>query len=405
LQFAQSAIHVVEIRGLLNQANLSEPTAVGAFAMQQFLQRLTPEQLAEQHSRALAEVTAEAQRARVVAERAQLLARKPGRPRRALPLLPPAAAESGDAPQPASAAKRAAHYHNWLGSQYCGDILDAYRKTGGSARKAVQLLQRINPQRYAELPESTVRSWHDEHGRLKEKFRRIVEEQQQVVQRGVWSSPLFALHPDVEQAITTMLLTMRTRGATVNIMVIRLVMRAVLAERAPDLATTAKLSSGFISEWARSNVGLTWRQRTTAASKLPDDWRVQGILMAKRIACAMQLYKVHPSLVVNMDQTGVHLAPADSRTYELKGAKEVSVICAEDKRQITACVASSLDGDLLPLQLIFQGKTDACHPSTTDAARKAHVHLTHSENHWSNQATMQQWIAAIISRWAGTPVS
>jgi hypothetical protein len=95
-------------------------------------------------------------------------------------------------------------------------------------------------------------------------------------------------------------------------------------------------------------MSYSWRLRTTAASKLPLDWHQQGILMAKRIGFFMQIYKVHPSLVVNMDQTGVHLAPVDSRTYDSRGVEEVRMIGADDKRQITACIASSLDGDLLP---------------------------------------------------------
>ena len=108
------------------------------------------------------------------------------------------------------------------------------------------------------------------------------------------------------------------------------------------------------------------------------------------------LVQVHPSLVINMDQTGAHLVPADTYTYEVKGAKDVKVIGADDKRQITACIASSLHGDLLPLQLIFQGKTTACHPDRTPAATAARVHITHSENHWSSQETMQQYVREVI---------
>ena len=109
--------------------------------------------------------------------------------------------------------------------------------------------------------------------------------------------------------------------------------------------------------------------------------------------CMLTLFRqIHPSLVINMDQTGAHLVPSDSHTYEMKGVKDVKVIGADDKRQITACIASSLHGDLLPLQLIFQGKTAACHPVVTPAATNARAHITHSENHWSNQETMQQYI-------------
>lgn len=71
----------------------------------------------------------------------------------------------------------------------------------------------------------------------------------------------------------------------------------------------------------------------------------------------------------------------------------------DDKRQITAVVASSLDGCLLPLQLIFQGKTDASLPPHTDASRNAGFHLTKSSNHWSSQETMQEWCSHILVTW------
>ena len=89
---------------------------------------------------------------------------------------------------------------------------------------------------------------------------------------------------------------------------------------------------------------------------------------------------MHPSLVVNVDQTGLNLVPAASWTYEQRGATAVAVIGAEDKRQITACLASSLYGDLLPLQLIFTGTTTRCHPAATAASNAASIHITHSAN-------------------------
>ncbi len=71
------------------------------------------------------------------------------------------------------------------------------------------------------------------------------------------------------------------------------------------------------------------------------------------------------------------------------GSSDVAIVGAEDKRQITACVAASLRGDLLPLQLIFQGKTTRSLPSATPASTAARVDITHSANHWSTQGTMQ----------------
>lgn len=106
--------------------------------------------------------------------------------------------------------------------------------------------------------------------------------------------------------------------------------------------------------------------------------------------------QIHPSLVINMDQTGVHLVPASSWTYERLGSSAVATVGADDKRQITACLASSLYGDLLPLQLIFEGKTDRSLPNATEASKAVHVHITRSENHWSSQQTMRDWIVKVL---------
>ena len=93
------------------------------------------------------------------------------------------------------------------------------------------------------------------------------------------------------------------------------------------------------------------------------------------------------------------MVPAGASTYEVKGSKQVSIAGLDDKRQITAVVASSLDGHLLPLQLIFTGSTDACLPPHTDATRNSGFHLTKSSSHWSSQATMQEWCRHILVPW------
>ena len=64
----------------------------------------------------------------------------------------------------------------------------------------------------------------------------------------------------------------------------------------PQLLLELKLSSGYISSSAHSQMGWTWRCRTGAASKLPENWEMQGVTMAKRIAVNMELYNVSTSV-------------------------------------------------------------------------------------------------------------
>lgn len=292
-------------------------------------------------------------------------------------------------------------------SPFIHDILSAYQLHLHNARKTVAYLQRSFPQlptesapRFADLSESTIRSWHDADGKLLPRFMQLLEEEKSAAPRGPGRQRMLEGYPGIEAEVKRILLTMRDRGAVVSLLVVQHILRIVIENKEPTLLAELKLSKHFSSVWVREALGWSWRMRTTAASKLPLDWRAQGVQMAKRIAFNIQVHKVHPSLVVNMDQTGILLAPADCRTYETKGSKAVKVIGADDKRQITACIASSLSGDLLPLQLIFQGKTDQCHPPLTEEARSAFVHLTHSENHWSNQTTMQEYICKVLIPYA-----
>ena len=57
--------------------------------------------------------------------------------------------------------------------------------------------------------------------------------------------------------------------------------------------------------------------------------------------------------------------PSLNWTLEQQGAERVEIAGLNDKRQVTATLAGTLSGKLLPLQILYQGKTERCHPSQT----------------------------------------
>jgi hypothetical protein len=75
--------------------------------------------------------------------------------------------------------------------------------------------------------------------------------------------------------------------------------------------------------------------------------------MAFRVATLCSMHSILDCLVVNSDQTRVHLKPFSERTYEIKGAKQVLSLGKEDKRQFTVLGSAVADGVLLPLQVVF----------------------------------------------------
>ena len=76
-----------------------------------------------------------------------------------------------------------------------------------------------------------------------------------------------------------------------------------------------------------------------------------------------------------------------------KGAKQVLIKNLRDKHQFTVQLCGTASGDLLPPQLIFQGKSDQVHPMTSDSS----WNITHSENHWANEDTMIEFIEKVLS--------
>lgn len=76
-----------------------------------------------------------------------------------------------------------------------------------------------------------------------------------------------------------------------------------------------------------------------------------------------------------------------------EGLKKVPIAGIDGKRQITLVLAADMTGKLLPLQLVYQGKTKAC-LLTVDFP--ADWDVTFSPNHWCNEITMDHYVRNVI---------
>ena len=67
-------------------------------------------------------------------------------------------------------------------------------------------------------------------------------------------------------------------------------------------------------------------------------------------------------LILNWDHTALKYVPVLCWTMAEQGAKIVSIAGIDDKCQISAVFTVTLDGQFLPVQLIYLGSTKACLP-------------------------------------------
>jgi hypothetical protein len=98
-------------------------------------------------------------------------------------------------------------------------------------------------------------------------------------------------------------------------------------------------------------------------------------------------------LIINIDQTGLNIVPTSQWTMAPKGSKQIEITGIEDKRQITALLGCTMAGQLLPPQLIYAGRTPRCHPNVEFPSD---WQITHTDNHWSNTASMLDFISGLL---------
>lgn len=308
-------------------------------------------------------------------------------------------------PAPADASRA---YTSWLTSEWFPFIHHAVQREK-SLRGAVRSLQhrfpRLEGQQqgvFDRLAHATLQRWYeiDSDGvpTLRDEFRRFLPDTRsmQSIRGGTGFQSFWDRHPQVTTEIRATLSRMRDAGVATGVHLVRWVIQGVIAKHGIE---HAPLSHGSVSEFARNIMSWSWRRRNTAAEKLPDDWREQGRLMARRIAALMQLSNIPSTNVVNIDQTGLLLIPASTNTYEQRGGTRVAIVGSEEKCQITAVIGSSLAGGMLPLQLIFEGKTERSRPPHTPDTLAAGFHITNSENHWSTLETMKEYVDFVLDPW------
>ena len=76
-----------------------------------------------------------------------------------------------------------------------------------------------------------------------------------------------------------------------------------------------------------------------------------------------------------------------------EGSKCVEIIGKDDKRQTTAVLAGTLNGDFLPVQLVYKGTTKRCLPAFKFPEDGD---INYSQNHWYNEETMMDHLNKVL---------
>lgn len=107
----------------------------------------------------------------------------------------------------------------------------------------------------------------------------------------------------------------------------------------------------------------------------------------------VKVHNIPPELIINWDQTLINVAPTTNWTMAKVGSKWVEVAALNDKRQVMSTLAITMSGEFLPPQILYQGKTERCHPVFTFHEE---YDIWHTHNHWANGDTVVRYITKVI---------
>lgn len=187
---------------------------------------------------------------------------------------------------------------------------------------------------------------------------------------------------------------MRAAGVPVSQAIARGIILGFIRALAPQILSNPrfKCSESFVRRFLQTQLRWSYRSATQASQKTPPDWEAKCTDSFMRLAYQIKLHNIPSDLVINADQTGVVLLPVGKRTWNERGAKQVSVFAKDEKRQFTMMVASAASGRMLPFQAIWASKTAASLPKLPirlPGESKGHRWFSGGDRHWSNLPAMQ----------------
>jgi len=144
-------------------------------------------------------------------------------------------------------------------------------------------------------------------------------------------------------------------------------------------------------------MGRKMSRRMATTSKVPI---APGVLKEIKIAFQRKIkqlqawHEIPDDLILNFDQTPLPYVCSSNHTLHEKGASSVPIVGKGKKKQITGTFTVSKSGIFLPIQLIYEGKTDRCLPKNIVFSKD--FDITYTPNHWSNEEKAIQHIQRIV---------
>ena len=198
---------------------------------------------------------------------------------------------------------------------------------------------------------------------------------------------------DPDAKVQKFLKLSRNRGAVIN-------SNIAIATATGFLKTSIDESINHLTltrPWAQSlfrRMGFVRRFATTGKVEITEGVKREAeLLFIHEIVHQVEDNDIPHSMILNLDQTPLKYVPCGKTTLAKKSSKTVPIDGVSDKRMITATFTVTLDGQFLPMQLIYSGKATRSIPKVEFPKGFS---LSANPKHFSNEEESLKLMEEII---------
>ena len=175
--------------------------------------------------------------------------------------------------------------------------------------------------------------------------------------------------------------------------------RSLLVENGGYISLSYQWGLNVLYKMEKEGKKMCRRKATTEKVPIaPGLLREAKLNFQRQIKELQKWHQIPDDLIINFDQTPLSYVCSPNHTLHLKGGKSVPIVGKGKSKQITGTFSCTMSGLFLPMQLIYQGKTNRCHPVGIDFPEG--FNITHSKNHWSNEDKVIELLEEIIFAYA-----
>ena len=164
---------------------------------------------------------------------------------------------------------------------------------------------------------------------------------------------------ELDQTVQEYIENTRKAGGVINTAIVMADATGVVAAKNPELLLEHGGHVQITKAWVKSilkRMGYVKRKCSNAGKISFDGFEEIKKEFLSDIKAEVLINDIPKDLIINWDQTGLHLVPTGEWTMHRFKEKIVTIAHSDDKRQITAAVlAASIAGDYLATTTYLQG--------------------------------------------------